>query len=133
MDQVDYFAYEFDQLDLHSTWRRATKQKNSVSNGRRLENASWRRFFQQHFRLKTLSAAELGLDRQSNWLVGPFIEFEALRELEDRTSHLQQPVARKGGEKEEKNCTASSNLKRNKANHHSLTRLVDLTVYVDDS
>jgi hypothetical protein len=125
MDQVDYFAYEFDQLDLHSTWRRATKQKNSVSNGRRLENASWRRFFQQHFRLKTLSAAELGLDRQSNWLVGPFIEFEALRELEDRTN-LQQPVPRK--ENEEKSCVASSNLKRNKANHHSLTRLVDLTV-----
>ena len=35
-DQVNYFEHDFNQLDLHSTWKVATKQKDQVNNGRRV-------------------------------------------------------------------------------------------------
>ena len=116
--QVDYFQHNFTQFDLHSTWRKATREKDIVNNGRRLENASWRRFFQQHFHLQRLNAQIIGVDRTSNWLVGPFEEYEALKELEVKLIQVKQDSLTK------KSLTSA--LKRNKKNHHSLTRLVEM-------
>ena len=35
-DQVDYFQHDFNALDLHSTWKVATREKDKVTNGRRV-------------------------------------------------------------------------------------------------
>ena len=35
-EQVDYFQHDFNALDLHSTWKVATKEKDRVANGRRV-------------------------------------------------------------------------------------------------
>ncbi|KAI8849763.1 hypothetical protein BC829DRAFT_179752 [Chytridium lagenaria] len=56
---VDYLSFAFNEFDLHQCWKNATRQKDSIINGRRLENASWRRFFQMKFGLQTINPATL--------------------------------------------------------------------------
>lgn len=56
---VDYLSYKFDEMDLAASWRVMTKQKKSVVNGIRLENASWRTWAKQKGNLKTVSPQTL--------------------------------------------------------------------------
>lgn len=65
MECVDYFTHEFDALDLHYNWKKATKQKLI-----RLENLTWRRFFQKQFHLKRLDPLLLNWDK-SGWFFAP--------------------------------------------------------------
>jgi hypothetical protein len=46
-------------MDLAASWRVMTKQKKSVVNGIRLENASWRTWAKQKGNLKTVSPQTL--------------------------------------------------------------------------
>jgi hypothetical protein len=50
-----------------------TKNKDTMINGRRLENASWRKWFQQRYSLPLLNPAELNWFKDSDicWLYGP--------------------------------------------------------------
>jgi hypothetical protein len=52
---VDYLSYKFDEMDLAASWRVLTKQKLTIVNGIRLENASWRTWAKQRNNLKTVS------------------------------------------------------------------------------
>jgi predicted component of viral defense system (DUF524 family) len=52
---VDYLSYKFDEMDLAASWRVLTKQKLTIVNGIRLENASWRTWAKQRNNLKTIS------------------------------------------------------------------------------
>ena len=72
---VEYFSHPWKDVDLFATWRENTKQ-NETSNGRRLENLTWRRFFQQKFHLPKLSPSQLDWQKSSDslWLYGPFFE-----------------------------------------------------------
>ncbi|KAJ1548578.1 hypothetical protein HK405_002443 [Cladochytrium tenue] len=81
---VDYLSYSFNEFDLHQCWRNATKHKDSIINGRRLENASWRKFFQTKFGLKTIDPATLDWQKDSDvvWLYGPFLAYEPLPVLQ---------------------------------------------------
>ncbi|KAJ3083033.1 hypothetical protein HK102_001320, partial [Quaeritorhiza haematococci] len=81
---VDYLSYQFNPFDLHQCWRNATKKKDSIINGRRLENASWRKFFQMKYKLRTIDPAALNWQKDSDvcWLYGPFLPYEPLKELE---------------------------------------------------
>lgn len=87
------------------------------------------------------------MDRGSNWLVGPFIEFEGLKVLEGRHMESEgkqncerlvlEPITltfsfteQNSDKHNNPRCGMRrdkvSGLKRNKVNHHSLTRLMDL-------
>ncbi|KAI9282906.1 hypothetical protein BC943DRAFT_295666 [Umbelopsis sp. AD052] len=70
---VDYLSYKFDEMDLAASWRVMTKQKKSVVNGIRLENASWRTWAKQKGNLKTVSPQTLNWLKDSDvtWLYGP--------------------------------------------------------------
>lgn len=84
MTAVDYLSFSFNEFDLHQCWRNATKHKDSIINGRRLENASWRKFFQMKFGLKTIDPATLNWQKDSDvcWLYGPFHSYEPLPVLQ---------------------------------------------------
>ncbi|KAJ3236007.1 hypothetical protein HDU81_011278 [Chytriomyces hyalinus] len=84
MTAVDYLSHNFNEFDLHQCWRNATKHKDSLVNGRRLENASWRKFFQMKFALKTISPVHLNWNKDGdvNWLYGPFHTYEPLLQLQ---------------------------------------------------
>ncbi|KAJ3106749.1 hypothetical protein HDU97_005675 [Phlyctochytrium planicorne] len=81
---VDYLSFQFNEFDLHQCWRNATRHKDSIINGRRLENASWRRFFQMKFGLETINPATLNWQKDSDvcWLYGPFHHYDPLPVLQ---------------------------------------------------
>ena len=61
--QVDYLSHDWQEEDVWRSWRNMTRQKNEIQNGLRLENASWRTWWKQRNKLKTVSPEAL------NWLV----------------------------------------------------------------
>ena len=61
--QVDYLSHEWREEDVWRSWRNMTRQKNEIANGARLENASWRTWWKQRNKLKTISPETL------NWYV----------------------------------------------------------------
>ena len=61
--QVDYLSHEWNEEDVARSWRNMTRQKNEIANGPRLENASWRTWWKQRNKLKTVSPETL------NWYV----------------------------------------------------------------
>ncbi len=61
--QVDYLSHEWKEEDVWRSWRSMTRQKNAIANGMRLENASWRTWWKQRNKLKTISPETL------NWCV----------------------------------------------------------------
>ena len=61
--QVDYLSHEWREEDVWRSWRNMTRQKNEIANGARLENASWRTWWKQRNKLKTVSPETL------NWYV----------------------------------------------------------------
>jgi hypothetical protein len=61
--QVDYLSHDWEEEDVWHSWRNMTRQKNEITNGVRLENASWRTWWKQRNKLKTISPETL------NWSV----------------------------------------------------------------
>ena len=61
--QVDYLSHDWQEEDVWRSWRNMTRQKNDIANGMRLENASWRTWWKQRNKLKTISPETL------NWYV----------------------------------------------------------------
>ena len=57
--QVDYLSHEWREEDVWRSWRNMTRQKNEIANGARLENASWRTWWKQRNKLKTISPETL--------------------------------------------------------------------------
>ena len=57
--QVDYLSHEWQEEDVWKSWRNMTRQKNEIANGPRLENASWRTWWKQRNKLKTISPETL--------------------------------------------------------------------------
>ncbi|KZV68013.1 hypothetical protein PENSPDRAFT_31255 [Peniophora sp. CONT] len=71
--QVDYLSHEWNEEDVARSWRNMTRQKNDIANGPRLENASWRTWWKQRNKLKTISPETLNWLKDSDvtWLYGP--------------------------------------------------------------
>lgn len=65
---VDYLSHEWKDEDVWNSWKAMTKRKNEISNGLRLENASWRTWAKQRGKLKTISPETL------NWCVSQLIQ-----------------------------------------------------------
>lgn len=53
--QVDYFSHNWKEEDIWSSWRYVVAKRKTFSNGLRLENASWRAWTKNKYRLKTVS------------------------------------------------------------------------------
>ncbi|KAK1236218.1 protein phosphatase regulator [Marasmius sp. AFHP31] len=71
--QVDYLSHEWREEDVWRSWRNMTRQKNEIANGMRLENASWRTWWKQRNKLKTVNPESLNWLKDSDvtWLYGP--------------------------------------------------------------
>ncbi|KAH8833192.1 hypothetical protein DL96DRAFT_1585157 [Flagelloscypha sp. PMI_526] len=71
--QVDYLSHQWKEDDIAKSWRSMTRQKNDIANGPRLENASWRTWWKQRNKLKTVSPETLNWLKDSDvtWLYGP--------------------------------------------------------------
>lgn len=61
--QVDYLSHNWEEEDVWRSWRNMTRQKNEITNGVRLENASWRTWWKQRNGLGTVTPETL------NWFV----------------------------------------------------------------
>ena len=57
--QVGYLSHDWQEEDVWRPWQKKTKQKNEIANGVRLENASWRTWWKQRNKLKTISPETL--------------------------------------------------------------------------
>jgi hypothetical protein len=57
--QVDYLTYEWQEEEVRCSWRNMTKQKHEIHNGIRLENASWRTWWQYQNNLSTVAPETL--------------------------------------------------------------------------
>lgn len=53
--QVDYFSHNWKEEDIWSSWRYVVAKRKAYSNSLRLENASWRAWTKNKYRLKTVS------------------------------------------------------------------------------
>ncbi|KAK7056440.1 protein phosphatase regulator [Paramarasmius palmivorus] len=71
--QVDYLSHDWREEDVWRSWRNMTRQKNEITNGMRLENASWRTWWKQRNKLPTVNPETLNWLKDSDvtWLYGP--------------------------------------------------------------
>ncbi|KAF8494258.1 hypothetical protein JB92DRAFT_2835005 [Gautieria morchelliformis] len=71
--QVDYLSHNWQEEDVAKSWRNMTRRKDSIQNGARLENASWRTWWKQRKKLPTVSPETLNWLKDSDvtWLYGP--------------------------------------------------------------
>ncbi|KIJ55602.1 hypothetical protein M422DRAFT_240216 [Sphaerobolus stellatus SS14] len=71
--QVDYLSHDWQEEDVARSWRNMTRRKDSIQNGARLENASWRTWWKQRNKLPTVSPETLNWLKDSDvtWLYGP--------------------------------------------------------------
>lgn len=91
--QVDYLSHDWREEDVWSSWRNMTRQKNAIANGTRLENASWRTWWKQRNKLKTISPETLNWLKDSDvtWLYGPLhpgVDWYPLAKSSDGTDEV---------------------------------------------
>lgn len=83
--QVDYLSHEWREEDVWRSWRNMTRQKNEIANGARLENASWRTWWKQRNKLKTISPETLNWSVLSPYFHSPIafvhISFDVLHSV----------------------------------------------------
>ncbi|KAF2277485.1 uncharacterized protein EI97DRAFT_449591 [Westerdykella ornata] len=71
---VDYLTYEWrEEKDLWSSWRHIVEHRKVYGERSRLENASWRTWAKNQFKLKTVSPETLDWAKELDvaWLYGP--------------------------------------------------------------
>ncbi|OBZ83398.1 hypothetical protein A0J61_08553 [Choanephora cucurbitarum] len=91
-NNVDYLSYKFDEMDLAASWRMLTKQKMTIVNGIRLENASWRTWAKQRNNLKTVSPETLNWLKDSDvtWLYGPL--HTVIKDMDEQDRYAKPKV-----------------------------------------
>ncbi len=62
---VDYLSHNWREEDIWSSWRYIVSKRGEYTNGPRLENASWRTWMKNKYKLKTISPETL------NWYLSP--------------------------------------------------------------
>ena len=62
---VDYLSHKWNEEDIWASWRHVVARRNIYSNGKRLENASWRTWTQSKYHLHTLSPEILNWYKKS--------------------------------------------------------------------
>lgn len=97
--QVDYLSHNWAEEDVWRSWRNMTRQKNEIANGMRLENASWRTWWKQRNKLKTVTPETLNWLKDSDvtWLYGPLhtaVDWTPPPKPQQLSSPSQSPVDR---------------------------------------
>ncbi|CAG8587176.1 473_t:CDS:2, partial [Acaulospora colombiana] len=83
---VDYLSHDWKvEDDIWTSWKVMSKQKKEIDNGVRLENASWRTWAKQKYKLKTVNPELLNWHKDSDvtWLYGPLHTAWLPRKKED--------------------------------------------------
>ncbi|KFX89579.1 hypothetical protein O988_08583 [Pseudogymnoascus sp. VKM F-3808] len=70
---VDYLSHNWREEDIWSSWQHIVSKRGNYSNSARLENASWRTWIKNKYKLKTVSPETLNWlkDCDVTWLYGP--------------------------------------------------------------
>lgn len=84
---VDYLSYTFNEQDCFECWKNITHSKTKIVNGYRLENATWRRFFQLKNKIPKLNPMTLNWQKETDelWLFGPFHQSVSMQQLPSPT------------------------------------------------
>jgi hypothetical protein len=72
---VDYLGHDWNEDDLILSWRFVTKNRQTMQNSTRLENAAWRVWAQQRDNLGTVTPESLDWMKECDlvWLYGPLL------------------------------------------------------------
>ncbi|KIW47757.1 uncharacterized protein PV06_00422 [Exophiala oligosperma] len=90
---VDYLSHEWKEEDIWKSWSYVSHRRRSLTNGTRLENASWRSWMKAKNRLKTISPETLNWlkDCDVTWLYGPL---QTIRSTSPSTEQTSPPPSR---------------------------------------
>ncbi|KAG9795978.1 hypothetical protein ABEF92_008168 [Exophiala dermatitidis] len=130
---VDYLSHEWKEEDIWLSWSYVTHKRNGLTNGTRLENASWRSWTKTKNRLKTVSPETLNWlkDCDVTWLYGPLQTHRSTTEsvgntspLPSRLSHSSSFISKKPILK--KKSASAVILERSRSQHSLLQRAGDI-------
>ncbi|KAF8738744.1 carbohydrate metabolism-related protein, partial [Rhizoctonia solani] len=78
---VDYLSHNWQEEDVWKSWRSMTRHKHEIANGVRLENASWRTWWKQRNKLRTVSPETLNCLRPPRFIISFHYLFRGLHIL----------------------------------------------------
>ncbi|EXJ88443.1 hypothetical protein A1O1_05373 [Capronia coronata CBS 617.96] len=130
---VDYLSHEWKEEDIWLSWSYVTHRRGGLTNGTRLENASWRSWTKTKNQLKTVSPETLNWlkDCDVTWLYGPLQtnknigqSVENTSPLPSRLSHSSSFICKKPILK--KKSASAVILERSRSQHSLLQRAGDI-------
>ncbi|KAG9104246.1 hypothetical protein FRC06_004230 [Ceratobasidium sp. 370] len=98
---VDYLSHNWQEEDVWKSWRSMTRHKHEIANGVRLENASWRTWWKQRNKLRTISPETLNWLKDSDvtWLYGPLHTAEPVPPHKESTLSDKLDLVKAAGKK----------------------------------
>ncbi|CEL62009.1 putative protein C227,15 OS=Schizosaccharomyces pombe (strain 972 / ATCC 24843) GN=SPAC227.15 PE=4 SV=1 [Rhizoctonia solani AG-1 IB] len=98
---VDYLSHNWQEEDVWKSWRSMTRHKHEIANGVRLENASWRTWWKQRNKLRTVSPETLNWLKDSDvtWLYGPLHTAEPVPPYKEPTLSDKLDLIKSAGKK----------------------------------
>ncbi|KAJ1306612.1 hypothetical protein OPQ81_007610 [Rhizoctonia solani] len=98
---VDYLSHNWQEEDVWKSWRNMTRHKHEIANGIRLENASWRTWWKQRNKLRTVSPETLNWLKDSDvtWLYGPLHTAEPVPPHKEPTLSDKLDLIKSAGKK----------------------------------
>ncbi|KAG8739776.1 hypothetical protein FRC10_005159 [Ceratobasidium sp. 414] len=98
---VDYLSHNWQEEDVWKSWRSMTRHKHEIANGVRLENASWRTWWKQRNKLRTISPETLNWLKDSDvtWLYGPLHTAEPVPPHKEPTLSDKLDLVKAAGKK----------------------------------
>ncbi|KIX01652.1 uncharacterized protein Z518_09378 [Rhinocladiella mackenziei CBS 650.93] len=130
---VDYLSHEWIEEDIWLSWSYVVHRRGGLTNGTRLENASWRSWMKAKNRLKTVSPETLNWlkDCDVTWLYGPLQTSRSTAQstgntspVNGRLSHSSSFISKKPILK--KKSASAAILERSRSQHSLLQRAGDI-------
>ncbi|EXJ78206.1 hypothetical protein A1O3_09367 [Capronia epimyces CBS 606.96] len=130
---VDYLSHEWKEEDIWLSWSYVAHRRGGLTNGTRLENASWRSWTKTKNRLKTVSPETLNWlkDCDVTWLYGPLQTNRSTNQLVGSTSPLPSRLSQSSSfiSKKpilKKKSASAVILERSRSQHSLLQRAGDI-------
>lgn len=130
---VDYLSHEWREEDIWRSWSYVVHRRGGLTNGTRLENASWRSWMKAKNQLKTVSPETLNWlkDCDVTWLYGPL---QTNRSLIPSTGNSSPPPSRLSHSSSfmskkpilKKKSASAAILERSRSQHSLLQRAGDI-------
>ncbi|OAL35256.1 hypothetical protein AYO20_05510 [Fonsecaea nubica] len=130
---VDYLSHEWKEEEIWRSWSYVVHRRGSLTNGTRLENASWRSWMKAKNHLKTVSPETLNWlkDCDVTWLYGPLQTNRSVSQSmtttsppPSRLSHSSSFISKKPILK--KKSASAVILERSRSQHSLLQRAGDI-------